>query len=205
MSLILEALQKARRERVQDGDVSYGIIERPAPGPRRRGSRLLWLMAVVFGLMFIFVCAGALTILLVHSMRGGESLLARVSAMVAGAEKSAVAAAAQEAKELPVELAGAAGSAEPPPADLPAPVPISQLNPEQVDTLAPPYRSSKAAKSGFVLGSIMWDEHDPIAVLNGITVREGRIYGDFKVLKIEPNGVVVQREGTKPITLTTGQ
>lgn len=97
-------------------------------------------------------------------------------------------------------------------ADLPPPVPMSELYRETHSaapaTAAAPLAplASKApsqtdSQGGFVLGPILYDPRSPMAIVNGMSVREGGVYENFRVLKITPDSVTVQRAGEQPITL----
>lgn len=95
--------------------------------------------------------------------------------------------------------------------DLPTPVPLSELKPESNDPLPPPPAPEKRAvtssSGGFSLGTILYDDNPDqrIAVVNGMSVREGRTYGNFKVLKITQTQVTLQRFGQKPVVLGSAQ
>ena len=92
-------------------------------------------------------------------------------------------------------------------ADLPPPVPMSQLRPEADSSLPHPPGSKvklPPTRNGFVLGTIIGEAGTFIAIVNGTAVRAGRTYGNFKVLSITANEVVVQRDGEQPTVLNPG-
>ena len=96
--------------------------------------------------------------------------------------------------------------------DLPTPVPMSELAREEKGEIAratpsvsasptaPAKRSSDEAL-GFTLGPILYDPRSPMAIVNGLSVREGGVYENFRVLRITPDSVTVQRAGETPIVL----
>lgn len=106
--------------------------------------------------------------------------------------------------------------------DLPTPVPMHELlnpvSPTSVNlaerevlppagrTSAPGLRTSPVSASsddtqGFVLGPILYDPQSPMAIVNGLSVRKGGVYENFRVLDITPDSVTVQRPGGSPVVL----
>ncbi|MCX7626604.1 MAG: hypothetical protein N2Z21_10420 [Candidatus Sumerlaeaceae bacterium] len=107
--------------------------------------------------------------------------------------------------------------------DLPTPVPMSELMegaspaamvpaPQKASSEmlrgspTPPLGAGSASArpdemAGFVLGPILYDPRSPMAIVNGQSVREGGVYENFRVLKITPDSVTVQRAGETPVIL----
>lgn len=110
-----------------------------------------------------------------------------------------------------------------PAVDLPTPVPMSELLDAgpPAGTVVPPAKFSSSVwrespspavgaasaparadeNAGFVLGPILYDPRSPMAIVNGQSVREGGVYENFRVLKITPDSVTVQRAGETPVVL----
>lgn len=107
--------------------------------------------------------------------------------------------------------------------DLPTPVPMSELldaGPPAGTVASPSKFSSQVLRespspagsaagatarpdenAGFVLGPILYDPRSPMAIVNGQSVREGGVYENFRVLKITPDSVTVQRASETPVVL----
>ncbi|MGB9690754.1 MAG: hypothetical protein ACPL7D_01135 [Candidatus Sumerlaeaceae bacterium] len=104
--------------------------------------------------------------------------------------------------------------------DLPTPVPMTELlnssgaggaNFAEREIFSPPASSPQVRFSpqplptedtkGFVLGPILYDPKSPMAIVNGLSVRKGGVYENFRVLDITPDSVTVQRPGESPVVL----
>ena len=246
MSVILDALSRARRENPEISAADYGLLDRPTiTVPRKRR----WIRRTVFTL-FTLIVLGGLGVggyfgWRAWNERGTARLYVVPSPTPLPAEGRVEPTSQQLASEpaaIPVselratpvattmitisdpvptarpqqqglalstpvsrEVASAIGGAAA--ADLPPPVPISQLNPEADSSLPPPpgqRTKLPPSKNGFVLGTIIGEGDTFIAIVNGTAVRAGRSYGNFKVLKITSNEVVVQRDGEQPTVLNPG-
>ena len=46
----------------------------------------------------------------------------------------------------------------------------------------------------FILTGILWDAHSPLALINGEPVTVGAAVGEWQVMEIRPDGLVIQRE-----------
>jgi hypothetical protein len=252
MSVILDALQKARREAAAEehGASSYTILDSPAAAARIKTRRLILFLSLFSILCMLCVLVLGWSYISPRLQWNGKpigSLLARGQAANANS-----AMANQQMRNLPAPAGQAplsTGSSDSVSSswstsrqaavqtadDLPAPVPLTELGPEAADALppapiaarkpgdaSPEHRSAapqqamsvsaaeagsasrnrgRSGPGGFTLGSILYDSSDPMAVVNGINVHEGQAYSDFKVLRIKPNEVIVQRDGEKPVTL----
>ena len=215
MSVILDALQKARRERLQEGYDHYQLLDQPSGrrGHRRGGvARLLGYSALLLALCA--VCLGGGYLLWSHFHGTGRPAAVAPAPQGAAVAPSIAAPGATPGRAevhfsdgTVVQMSGAPLSAAPaaPGSELPTPVPLSALSPEVGMSLPPPPSGPGAvaapAPKPFALGAILYDENQRMAIVNGQTVQEGRTYTDFRVLKITPSEVVVQRHGERPTTL----
>ncbi len=242
MSTILEALEKARRERAEAQYTGHSILNAAPPLPNQQMRRRTRIATVVLftgvtSLVLILLVAGALVFFyqrlgtLAHQMAANPpSAQPPMRTYVAGGGI------VQSGGSAPAVAASPASPVRE--AELPPPVPIQEVlaaqrdqaaraTPEArvatlpdvsasrkdvesqpvVDAPAPALTAAqgKAEKEpsldGFTLGAILYDPKVPMAVVNGMTVREGMVYDDFRVLRITPNSVVVQRSGRPPVTL----
>lgn len=223
MSVILDALQKARRERLQEGYDHYQLLDQPSGrGRRRHGYTVRLIGYVLLVLMLSALCLGGGYMLWSHLHGGRIQAVSGPTPQSPGAAPSAVPAGATPGPAevhfsdgTVIRMSGGAPAASPKSGtataqirngqDLPPPVPLSELGPEAEKSLPPPPSGPRvrpaAASEPFALGAILYDENQRMAIVNGQTVQEGRTYGDFRVLKITPSEVVVQRQGERPTTL----
>lgn len=233
MSVILDALQKARRDNIREGHDGYAILDAPTPALRKRRSRLVTFFLLLTVLVVGCGIAAGFYYLSVRLNGGHPFNFRQTASATPGSSYAAMAGGQQRLGEdelpQPGMLNGNTGGLSSRKRmneraaldELPAPVPMHELAPEADATLPPPpvpmkmqelgskkamqvasAKQKPATSGGFVLGSILYDDADPMAVVNGITVRQNQDYGDFKVLKIYPSKVVVQKPGEKPLALT---
>lgn len=247
MSVILDALQRARRENPEVGRGEYELIDRPTLGGTRRRGR--WLRRIAMFMLMLVLVAGlgggaylgwrvwssrteARLYVVPPAQAGLAPVVSQAVASEAVPSNAAVAPAEAVLRVTPVtstmitisdpvpaprtaplavstpisqNLANAIGGGAT--AELPPPVPMSQLRPEADSSLPPPPGSKvklPPTRNGFVLGTIIGEAGTFIAIVNGTAVRAGRSYGNFKVLRITENEVVVQRDGEQPTTLNPG-
>jgi hypothetical protein len=201
MSTILDALAKARRERADGVHDGPSILDAPQVHLARRRNRLrilaVAMLTVLASATVIALCLFAYIYIYERVQTGGSPLLARLG----GAHST-------PAPGAPQDL--------PPPspreylaADLPTPVPISEILPPSRHASVPPppvavgtgVPATSSQQEGFTLGAVLYDPENRMAVVNGITVREGGVYDDFRVLKITQSTVTVQRTGEQPVVL----
>lgn len=244
MSTILRALEKARRERLQEGREETPILDVPGPPPsvapkvivRHSRRWMLVAVAVAFSTLLSVALVVGVFVYLEQRLEGwlgragvraeATSVAAPSAASVAEqpggrGEQSVVARmrAGGGTAAMPTRLAAGGPRAEVPGAlDLPTPVPMSELL-REAETAASPSPSPNAARvaatqvgerpavsagegeQGFVLGPILYDPRSPMAIVNGQSVREGGVYENFRVLRITPDSVTVQRAGHEPVVL----
>ncbi len=240
MSTILKALEKAQRERAgqQEAD-SATVLDLPLPTPESqrvvvgRRSRVGLVMAsvIVSTLVTLVVLGGVLWFLQARLQEWAGSVTppprlpntqtlpgTALAVGAAGAPAQAGAANAPfPAANLPNQPVAPNPSAtivnptHSAAADLPTPVPMSELyretnsaSPASVHpapSLAATVTPQVDPRSSFVLGPILYDPRSPMAIVNGMSVREGGVYENFRVLKITPDSVTVQRAGEQPMTL----
>ncbi len=255
MSTILDALQKARRERPADTE-GYDVLDPKHGAPRRRNRRtMVWvvLLTIVATMVVLGLTGGALLLLLdkldtASSERSGAALTAPAGNANAGGGALAVTTSTVSLSEpafpirpvtetpllvLPIAPNNAdnPGAAELPvagpenPSTLPTPLPSAMVGdpgaapadllpmsePAALPTQAAPTATPASGKftgrsqDGMTLGSILIDAEDRIATINGVPLREGESYEDFKVLRITATSVQVQREGKPAVTLRSGR
>lgn len=214
MSFILDALQKARRERPPEAEGEH-VPRALQPQPmhsRTRPVRLMPILVLVVSCTLLCLAGVAFAVWFVVTRTPATYHLAPAMAPPAVAVPAAAAPAAPAVAELPVGRPAPSPSvAEPVPAmpDLPPPVPVSQLppvpspSPPSYVAATPASGSAEPPRStdGFSLGAILFDTNMRIAVINGEMVYEGEDRGDFKVLEITPRSVTVQRPGQRPVVL----
>jgi hypothetical protein len=236
MSTILKALEKARREKVKSAPADVDaptFLNAPtvpsAPVVIRQPRWGLIILSVVLSVAF---SALAVVAVLQYADRLRAQTIASKSATPAATEATAsaptpnaVSRAGSTAPAMPTAAVQtsekrSAAAASAPLADLPPPVPMTELLASQPPDVSPagatPFYASPASgaspiatatksrpdeQGGFVLGPILYDPRSPMAIVNGLSVREGGVYENFRVLKITPDSVTVQRAGETPITL----
>jgi hypothetical protein len=251
VSTILDALQKARRERPADTE-GYDVLDPKHGAPRRRNRRtMLWVvvLTIVATMVVLGLTGGALLLLLdrldtataanestvlVVPPAGNEGMVATAAVTPPVGVVTQPVQVAQPTAVMPLatEMPGNTGAAELPvvgpenSATLPTPLPSAMVGDPgaaPVDLLpmsepaevqmqtAPPaptatgIPSSGRSQDGMTLGSILIDAEDRIATINGVPLREGESYEDFKVLRITATSVQVQREGKPAVTLRAGR
>jgi hypothetical protein len=252
MSVILKALEKAQQERSQDnGDSATVLTLPPVPPPppekvivRRPRYGLIIASVLTSTIVTIVLVAGVLwfvqlrlrdwtqathtvapAVPAVAANPGGMAPAVAIPAVSAFAPPSAfVAAGAAAPAAIAAPSHAAAVVTATPVADLPTPVPMSELlregptvsDPSAAGAAGAPavMRAPQAASAskaqaetasseqgGFVLGPILYDPRSPMAMVNGLSVRQGGVYENFRVLSITPDSVTVQRAGEPPVTL----
>lgn len=244
MSTILDALQKARRERPEDAE-GYDVLDPKHGAPRRRNRRtMVWVVLLtVVATMVVLGLTGAALLMLLDRLDAkapaseGTPMIVRPPnpegtaglPMVAPPTETVLQPAPPPQVQVPVVLApDNSGATELPvagpenPASLPTPLPSAMVadpvavqpsedlplsEPAEVatPTAAASATFSGRSQDGMTLGSILIDAEDRIATINGVPLREGETYEDFKVLKISPSSVQVQREGKPAVTLRAGR
>ena len=254
MSTILDALQKARRERPADTE-GYDVLDPKHGAPRRRNRRnMVWVVLLtIVATMVVLGLTGAALLMLLDRLDSSSptsegTLMVVRPANPEGTVRLPVVAPPVETVMQPAPLAqvpepvaetpGNAGAAELPvvgpenPTSLPTPLPSAMVadpvvaepsiaEPAQVlpvsepavpapTVVATPTAAASAtfsgrSQDGMTLGSILIDAQDRIATINGVPLREGETYEDFKVLKISASSVQVQREGKPAVTLRAGR
>lgn len=213
MSVILDALQKARRERLQEGYDHYQLLDQPSGRRAHRGvgvARLFGYAVLLLALCAVCLGGGYLLWSHFHGMAGPAAAPPAPQGAVVPPTLTAPGATPARAEVhfadgTVVHMSGGAPATPASAPDLPTPVPLSELGPEAGKSLPPPPSEPGAVAlpptKAMVLGAILYDENQRMAIINGHTVQEGRTYGDFRVLKITPSEVVVQRQGERPTTL----
>lgn len=253
MSTILDALQKARRERPSETE-GYDVLDPKHGATRRRNRRtMVWVVLLtIVATMVVLGLTGAALLMLLDRLDAraptgeGNATVARspnnvdtvgLPAMAPPTEtvaQPAPAAQVQAQGQMPLVLSpDNTGATELPvagpenPATLPTPLPSAMVadpgvaepaqllpmsepaGPPPVATASPTAAASTTfsgrSQDGMTLGSILIDAEDRIATINGIPLREGETYEDFKVLRITPSAVQVQREGKPAVTLRAGR
>ena len=66
------------------------------------------------------------------------------------------------------------------------------------------YPSAEGKSVTFKLAGIIWDEKNPQALINNSIVGQGENIGNYRVVKIEPEAVILN-DGQKDIQLSIGQ
>ena len=228
MSTILDALQKARREHQHDGgaDSLDRLTAAQAAPPRRvprRSVAAVVILTIAATVLTLLLVGGAFTMLnqrmrslVARSGSGAGVVPGAPSPMPAAGRGSAAPAASGPASDplfpaLPAASALATSSVELPVAGpvpsadpaalLPPPVPAAQVPPAAATAASPATATPPAAKEGFTLGSILYDDQVRIATVNGVALREGEEYSGFRVLRIMRDAVIVQRDRDDPVTL----
>jgi hypothetical protein len=237
MSVILEALNKARREKLPQGYDQHDLLGQITEPARRRRVLLRRIGVTVailsvlggMGLLGWYIMTGVPIDWLAarlqassaaprardgavaaadaaKAVQAGSTALANAAAMEGHARKAEV----HFSDGTVVQFSGPAlppGEFAMPPAramsvdELPPPVPLNALGPEADRSLpAAPGRANAA--SPYNVSAILWDERQSMAIVNGLTVLEGRKYGTFRVLQITPDKVVIQPDGGEPIALS---
>jgi hypothetical protein len=198
MSVILDALHKARGDKghaaaqPHEQTVARVVDAGLAPqntfttAPARSGGRG-WLIAmgVACGLICLVALVGGAFFLLYDQMRRIETVAAKPAATVpAGADTSPATIAVPQTAALQPTAAMVT-----PAAVLQTPVPLAEL-PVQAPAAA------AAVDPGFSLGSIVCENSDCIASLNGRSVRVGDTIKGYKVTKIESSSIALKNEST---------
>lgn len=97
------------------------------------------------------------------------------------------------------------------PVDLPPPVPIQQLVPQNVTASLPPppvaataavTEVNEPAVKPLKLGSIVCENGDCLALLDGRTVRAGDAVQGYTVTEISPTAVTLEKSGAQPLVLS---
>lgn len=200
MSVILDALHKARSDRSPaapaDGAAHEQAVARvvdaatiatppipavPAPSRMRQ-----WLLpvAVIAALLAIFALVAAGLLLLYKEIRHSAAEITQRAAAPAEASAPPALAPSQQFVGVPVIM--------------PTPMPLSEL-PVQAppaspaDTAAPATPALTAAD--FTLGSIVCENNDCLASLNGRSVRRGDTIKGYVVTEITPSGLKLKQAG----------
>lgn len=66
-------------------------------------------------------------------------------------------------------------------------------------------RARELSEPGIEVKGIMWDRQNPAAIINDEVVYEGAIIGGAKIIKIEPDRVIVNYHGRKHILNVPGE
>jgi len=216
MSVILEALRKARHDYEEPGYSGTRVVDVPRPTPHlapepRRGSRLLLLMFLLSSFLLVALLAGGLTWWYFgpggRSLALGDMMSAATSPQRAvpppGGHQLAAGAMLQ-----PAAIPAVAGVA---PVDLPPPVPITALPPPVVTSqqAAPAAAQAPAAPAAaspeLKLGTILCDGADCSAIVNNRTVRVGDSIRGYRVAAITGSEVTLERKGEAPLVLSLVQ
>lgn len=197
MSVILDALHKARRDRSPaaptDGAAHEQAVARvvdaaaiPTPSiaavPPQSSSRQ-WLLpvALILALVVVFALVGAGFLLIYNEIKQ--------SAAQAGQRASADAA-APPALAAGQQFVGV-------PVIMPTPMPLSELPVQEpaakAESAAPASPALTAAD--FTLGSIVCENNDCLASLNGRSVRQGDTVKGYLVTEITPSGLRMKQVG----------
>jgi len=253
MSVILKALEKAERERSHGNGESATVLSLPPVAPpappkvivHRPRYGLIIASVLTSTIVTIVLVAGVLWFVqlrmrdwtqathtvappmpAVAANPGGVAPAVAIPAVSASAPPSAFVAAdaATPSSAIAAPAHTVAGLTATPVADLPTPVPMSELlrqgpmifdesaaaaaaaaavtrAPEAVSASKARAETDSSEQSGFVLGPILYDPRSPMAIVNGLSVRQGGVYENFRVLSITPDSVTVQRAGEPPVTL----
>lgn len=203
MSVILDALHKARGDRRKPAAdqpheqtvarvVDAGLAPQNAyapDSPRPGGRTWLIAMGVICGLICLVALIGGAFFLLYDQMRRIETVATQPAQA-----SPAIASPAPAAVQIPVPPIVT------PAAVLQTPVPLTEL------PVQPPAASAAAATTAepdFNLGSIVCENNDCIASLNGRSVRVGETIKGYNVISIDSTGITLKSEaGGKEITLS---
>jgi len=221
MSVILDALQKARGDRKRNtapaGDVEavgnnvarvldaglHVAAPPPEATPRSAGARGGWVLPVLIGILglLLVVMAGGAFFLLYQQLgkldgRPNAPVLNAGATAVPGVNGGAV---------MGADAAGAGVPAES--AALPTPVPVSELPVQTpgVDNAngGAAVQVSGAKRADFTLGSIVCEHQDCIASVNGRSVRVGDVVKGYRVIKIDATTVTIKNvSGSDELTLS---
>lgn len=66
-------------------------------------------------------------------------------------------------------------------------------------------RIEEVSKPRIVVKGIMWDEQNPAAIINDEVVYEGTFISGYKIIKIEPDRVIVNYNGKKHVLNVPGE
>jgi hypothetical protein len=217
MSVILDALQRARRDDHRHSGTTSSAVEVARPAPRiiveqKSGRLILTAVLLTFFMVWLFAAAGVLYWFFYY--KPSEAAAAKMAAL-----QNPVPAAPVQPTAAPVTTA-AQPVAQPPLAipsavELPPPVPISSLpansspgaqvtyaRQENTSNAAPTGASEAAKEQKLVLGTIMCDVADCAAMINGRTVRHGQKIMGYTVLDVTATEVTLRRGNEEPIYLS---
>ena len=214
MSVILEALQKARTDDPREGNASRVVDVRPANGVTMRRPSALRAIWLVTSLVILLVVAsagtGAFYWVISHREQFSFGIRPRASEPASSLSQS-------PAQPTPAVVA------TPLVADLPPPVPMQSVvptpaAPSQAALPPPPVGATTAVAASpnpavsvatatpanpFSLGTILCgDANDCSAVVNGRTLHRGEMYKEFRVMEITSTEVRLQRGTEAPVVLS---
>jgi len=206
MSLILEALRKSEAER-RRGNTPDVAMELPPAPLRTRNATPTWLWPVLLGAIAVVALAWW------FAGRRDDAQPIAPAIDATATEPATPATAPAVVPRTPV----AAPVSEPPPALVaqapepapvaapvaarpqPTPTPARDLSPQPVIIPPPAPVPSATSMSGVKLSMHMWDTSADkrFVILNGQRMGEGDRNGEVKVVAIERDGVVVERDGQR--------
>ncbi|MGI8907014.1 MAG: hypothetical protein ACR2IE_11055 [Candidatus Sumerlaeaceae bacterium] len=206
MSVILEALQKARVDDPAPGPAASRVVDvHPARGVKLRNEtprRLLWLVSSVMILMVVGG-AGAAAFYWVMEHRNQFSFGLKPQPVSSGAAPTATLPVPR--KSQPSELPQPVALQSAPPVALQSAPPLAAV-PSQVALPPPPVAAATPAPAPatpFSLGTILCGEgNDCTAMVNGRTVHRGDQVKDHRVVEITSTEVRLQRGTETPVVLS---
>lgn len=199
MSVILDALHRARGDRrghpaepggphdqavarVLDATALPGVMA-GTPRPSRRREWLLAFGVITFFMVLFALAGGAFLLIYQQLVQIDKSNLTRVTA-----DNAAI-----PAGTSPITLAQpAAGTVAPISPVVATPVPLSELPVETPVTHSQANSVAAATRADFTLGSIVCENNDCIASLNGRSVRVGDTIKDYRIVSIESTSIKLQ-------------
>jgi hypothetical protein len=219
MSVILDALQRARRDDHRHASTTSNAVEVSRPAPRiiveqKSGRLILTAVLLTFFMVWLFAAAGVLYWFFYYkpSSEAAAAKLAAQQIPAPAVQAAPVAApvtmAAQPVVQPPLAIPSAV--------ELPPPVPITSLpansssgaqvtysRQENAGSAAINGASAAATKEQkLVLGTIMCDVADCAAMINGRTVRHGQSIMGYTVLDVTATEVTLRRGNEEPIYLS---
>ena len=205
MSLIDDALRRAREEAaLQEAEKRPGSSRwAPSHIPRRR--RPAWKAAGALAAVFLAGSAAAWLFLSRAPERSVPDPSARPSPSAAPPPAAVAAPAPAPARR--VEPPARVRVRRTPEENSPAPVaavPAASPNPASASAAPPPaagqrtfvHTATLAGGQTIELGGIVYNEENPIALINGKVVAPGGLVGDFTVVQIRPERVDFSGNGT---------
>ena len=217
MSVILDALQKARADRRKNQAETHPnsvakVLEPALNGPGenasiRKANGKGWIVpvSIIFGVLCLLALAGGAFFMLYDQIRRMEKPVAPTQHAVQPNDSGQPVSTAQPLSTQASPVVAAPSNSTP--ASLSTPVPLADL---PVQTPAPPSDLPAAAAgavptpAGLKLGSIACEanEDDCIAHINGRIVKVGDRVKQFQVMKITADAVILRGNSGDVVTLS---